>query len=143
IEEGIQKYIDKIDEMGGALEAIKKGYIQEEIVRSAYNYQKAVDYGEQVVVGVNEFATEEEPTPRLLEIDEGVEKRQIDRLRKLKRERDNEKVSRVLDKVRKVAESDENIMPVLIEAVKAYATVGEITDALRDVFGEYRQPSII
>ena len=143
IEEGIQKYIDKIDEMGGALEAIKKGYIQEEIVRSAYNYQKAVDYGEQLVVGVNEFTTEEEPTPRLLEIDEGVEKRQIDGLRKLKCERDNEKVSRVLDKVRKVAESDENIMPVLIEAVKAYATVGEITDTLRGVFGEYRQPSII
>jgi len=142
IEEGIQKYIDKIDEIGGALKAIDKGYIQREIMRSAYDYQKAVDSGEQIVVGVNEFTTEEESTPRLLEIDEKVEEKQIKGLRRLKRERDNEKVNRVLDKVRKVADSDENIMPVLIEAVKVYATVGEITDALRDVFGEYREPSI-
>jgi len=142
IEEGIQKYIDKIDEIGGALKAIDKGYIQREIMRSAYDYQKAVDSGEQIVVGVNEFTTEEESTPRLLEIDEKVEEKQIKGLRRLKRERDNEKVNRVLDKVCKVADSDENIMPVLIEAVKVYATVGEITDALRDVFGEYREPSI-
>lgn len=142
IAEGIQEYIDKIDEMGGALEAIKKGYIQKEIMRSAYNYQKAVDSGEQVVVGVNKFATEEEPALKLLEIDESAEKKQIERLRKLKRERDNEKVGQVLDKVHQVAKSNENIMPVLIEAVKAYATVGEIADALRDVFGEYREPSI-
>jgi len=142
IEEGIENYIDKIDEMGGALEAIKKGYIQKEIMRSAYNYQKAVDSGEQVVVGVNKFATEEEPALKLLEIDESAEKKQIERLRKLKRERDNERVSQVLDKVHQVAKSNENIMPVLIEAVKAYATVGEIADALRDVFGEYREPSI-
>jgi len=143
IEEGIENYIDKIDEMGGALEAIKKGYIQKEIMRSAYNYQKAVDSGEQVVVGVNKFATEEEPALKLLEIDESVEKQQIERLRKLKRERDNEQVSQLLDKVRQVAKSNENIMPVLIEAVKAYATVGEITDALRDVFGEYREPTML
>ncbi len=142
IEEGIQEYINKIDKMGGALEAIKKGYIQKEIMRSAYNYQKAVDSGEQVVVGVNKFTIEEEPALKLLEIDESVEKRQIERLIRLKRERDNERVSQVLDKVRQVAKSDENIMPVLIEAVKAYATVGEITDALRDVFGEYREPNI-
>jgi len=142
IEEGIQKYIDKIDGMGGALEAINKGYVQREIMRSAYNYQKAVDSGEQVVVGVNEFTTGEEPAPSLLEIDEEVQKKQTESLRKLKHERDNEKVNRILEKVRKVAEGDENIMPVLIEAVKAYATVGEITDALRGVLGEYREPSI-
>ena len=143
IEEGIKKYIATIDEMGGALEAIKSGYIQREITRSAYNYQKAVDSGEQVVVGVNKFTTEEEAELKLLEIDAGVERKQIERLRRLKQERDNGKVSQVLDKVRKVAKSDENIMPALIEAVKAYATVGEISDALRDVFGEYREPSII
>ncbi len=142
IEEGIQRYIDKIDEMGGALEAINKGYVQREIMRSAYNYQKAVDSGEQVVVGVNKFTTEEELTPDLFEIGEEVQKKQIERLRKLKHERNNEKVGRVLDKVRGVAGSDENVMPVLIEAVKVYATVGEITDALRDVFGEYREPNI-
>lgn len=143
IEEGIQEYITKIDEMGGALEAIKKTYVQREIRRSAYNYQKMVDSGEQVVVGVNKFTTEEEPELELLEIDENVEKKQIERLRRLKHERDNEKVSPVLDEVRQVAKNDENIMPVLIEAVKAYATVGEITDALRDVFGEYREPGIM
>jgi len=142
IEEGIQEYIKKIDEMGGALEAIKKGYIQREIMRSAYDYQKAVDSGEQVVVGINKFTTEEEPALKLLEIDESVEKKQVERLRKLRRERDNERVSQVLDKVHQVAESDKNIMPVLIEAVKAYATVGEIADTLRNVFGEYREPSI-
>jgi len=143
IEDGALKYIKKIDEMGGALEAIRRGYIQREIARSAYNYQKAVDSGEQIIVGVNKFTTEEEHPPRLLEVDEAVEKRQIERLRRLKQERDNKKVSEVLDKVRQVARTDENVMPVLIEAVKAYATVGEISDALREVFGEYREPSIL
>ncbi len=143
IEEGIDKYIAIIDEMGGASEAIKKGYIQREIRRSAYNYQREVDSGEQVVVGVNKFASEEEPALELLEIDEGVEKKQVERLSRLKRDRDNEKVSQVLDEVRQVAKGDENIMPVLIEAVKAYATVGEITDVMREVFGEYREPSIL
>ena len=143
IEEGIQKYIDKIDEMGGVLEAIKNGFIQREIMRSAYDYQRAVDSGEQVIVGVNKFTTEGERAPRLLEIDEAVEKKQIERLKKLKQERNNEGVSQVLNKVRQVAQSDENVMPVLIEAVKVYATVGEISNAFRDVFGEYREPNII
>ena len=143
IEEGIQKYLDKIDEMGGVLAAIKNGYIQREIMRSAYDYQRAVDSGEQVIVGVNKFTIEEERTPPLLEIDEAVEKKQIERLKKLKQERDDERVSQVLNKVRQVAQSDENVMPVLLEAVKAYATVGEISSVLRDVFGEYREPSII
>jgi len=143
IETGIKEYIDKIDDMGGALEAIKQGYIQKEITGSAYDYQKAVDSGEQVVVGVNRFTTEEEAEIQLLEIDESVEKKQIERLRRLRQARDNERVSQALDRVRRTAESDENIMPVLIEAVKTYATVGEITDALRDVFGEYREPNTL
>ena len=141
IEEGIQKYIATIDEMGGALEAIKNGFIQREIRRSAYNYQRAVDSDEQIIVGVNRFTTEEQLPPGLLEIDERVAKKQIERLKSLKRMRDKRKVSRVLDEVRQVAKSDENMMPVLIEAVRAYATVGEISDALRDVFGEYKEPS--
>ena len=143
IEEGVQKYIDAIDKMGGALGAIKKGYIQREIRRSAYNHQRAVDAGEQVVVGVNQYTTEEQPALELLEIDESVAKKQLERLGKLKSKRDNEKVRQVLDKVRQVAGSEENIMPVLIEAVKDYATVGEISDALRDVFGEYKEPSVL
>ena len=143
IEQGIQEQIDTVDEMGGALVAVKRGYFQREIMRSAYDYQKAVDSGEQVVVGVNQFTTDEESLIDILEIDEATEKKQVDRLTRLKQERDNEKVSQVLDKVRKVAGSDENIMPVMIEAVKAYATVGEISDALRDVFGEYRETDIL
>ena len=143
IEEGIQKYIDTIDEMGGAVEAVKAGYIQKEIMRSAYDFQKAVDSGEQVVVGVNKFTSKEESELDLFELPEEVEKKQVERLNRLRRDRDNEKVSQLLDKVRQVARSDENIMPVLIETVKAYATVGEISDALRDVFGEYREPSIV
>lgn len=143
IEQGIQEYIAKIDEMGGAPQAIKNGYIQREIRRAAYDYQRAVDSGEQVVVGVNMFATEEKPELPLFEMDESVETKQVERLRKLKAERDNEKVSHVLEKVRRVAVSDENIMPALIEAVKAYATVGEITKALRDVFGDYKEPNIL
>jgi len=96
-----------------------------------------------VVVGVNKFTVEEEQAPKVLEIGEEVEQRQIKRLKILKQERDNQKVSEVLDRVRNVAKSDENVMPALIEAVKAYATVGEISDALRDVFGEYQEPSIL
>ncbi|RZN67782.1 MAG: methylmalonyl-CoA mutase [Candidatus Methanolliviera hydrocarbonicum] len=144
IEDGIMEYIDKIDEMGGTLEAIKRGYIQKEIMNSAYGYQKAVDSGEQVIVGLNKFTdAETEEEVNLLEIGEEAEKKQVERLKRLKRERDNEKVTRALSKVRQVARSNENIMPVLVEAVKTYATVGEITDVLRDVFGEYREPTII
>jgi len=143
LEEGMKEYIKAIDEMGGAVKAIESGYIQKELVRSAYDYQTAVDSGEKVVVGVNRFCIEEELESELLEIDESVERKQTKRLKKLRMDRDNEKVSQALDKVRQVAKSNENIMPVLIEVVKTYATVGEITDALRDVFGEYQEISII
>lgn len=143
IEDRAMSYISEIDKMGGALEAIEKGYIQKEIASSAYNYQRAVDSGEQVVVGVNKFTVKGEQAPKTLEIGIEVEKRQLERLRRLKQERDNQKVNQVLDRVRKVAGSDENIMPVLIETVKTYATVGEISNALRDVFGEYREPNIL
>ena len=143
IEERAMRYITEIDRMGGALKAIERGYIQREIAQSAYSYQRAVDSGEQVIVGVNEFASEEKSDTEVLEIGAEVEKKQVARLEKLKRERDNERVSQVLGKVRDIARSDENIMPVLIEAVKAYATIGEISGALREVFGEYREPSLV
>ena len=143
LEKGILGYISEIDKMGGALKAIEKGYVQGEIAKSAYDYQKAVDSGEQVVVGVNKFATEGERIPETLEIGVETERKQVQRLRKLKKERDNQRVSQMLDRVRSVAKSDENIMPVMIDAVKVYATVGEISDALREVFGEYREPNIL
>jgi methylmalonyl-CoA mutase N-terminal domain/subunit len=129
--------------MGGATEAIKRGYIQWEIRRSAYNYQRAVDSGEQVVVGVNKFASTENKEVPILEIDESIEKKQIRRLRALKRNRNNKKVRKILDEVCQVAKSRDNTMPVFVEAVKAYATVGEISDALRDVFGVYKEPSML
>ncbi|HEY87214.1 MAG TPA: methylmalonyl-CoA mutase [Dehalococcoidia bacterium] len=143
IENKAMTYISEIDKMGGALKAIEKGYIQKEIATSAYNYQRAVDSGEQAIIGVNKFVVKEEHLLETLEIGIEVEQKQIERLRRLRQERDNQKVSEVLDRVRNVASSDENIMPVVIEAVKAYATVGEISDALRDMFGEYREPSIL
>jgi methylmalonyl-CoA mutase, N-terminal domain len=143
IEEGVWKYIQKIDEMGGALEAIRKGYVQSEISRAAYNYQRAVDNGEQVVVGVNKYTVKEDQPPILLEVEAAIEKKQVERLKKLKTERDNQKVKQMLEKVRQTARTEENLMPILIDAVKTYATVGEISDAMREVFGEYREPSIL
>jgi len=143
IEEGVNNYLQRIDAMGGALEAIRQGFVQSEIARSAYNYQVAVDAGEQVIVGVNKYTTKEEESPGILEVDESVQKKQIERLTILKRERDNKRVKEALEQIRQTAKSEENIMPVLIEAVKAYATVGEISDVLRDVFGEYREPGIL
>ncbi len=143
IEDKAMGYISEIDRMGGALKAIERGYIQKEISYSAYNYQRAVDSGEQVVVGVNQFVSQDEPEPEILEIGVETERKQVERLKRLKRERNNQRVNEVLGRVRGVARSSQNIMPVLVEAVKAYATVGEISDALRDVFGEYREPNIL
>lgn len=143
IESKVTAYLDDIDRMGGALKAIERGYIQQEIANSAYDYQVAVDSGEQVVVGVNRFVTDEDYTPKTLEIGVEVERKQIERLRRLRSERDNGKVGQTLDRVRTVAGGSENIMPVMIDAVKSYATVGEISNALRQIFGEYREPNIL
>jgi methylmalonyl-CoA mutase N-terminal domain/subunit len=142
LESKIMDYIAEIDKTGGALKAIEKGYVQREIANSAYDYQKAVDSGEQVVVGVNKYVAGGEETPETLEIGEETEMKQVESLRRLKEERDSKKVGEVLDRVLNVARSDENVMPVVIEAVKAYGTVGEISDALRKAFGEYREPNI-
>ncbi|OGO04943.1 MAG: methylmalonyl-CoA mutase [Chloroflexi bacterium RBG_13_54_8] len=143
LEKRVMEYVSEIDRMGGALKAIEKGYIQKEIANSSYDYQKAVDSGEQVIVGVNKFMTGERHVPGILEIGEEIEKKQAERLRRLKKERDTRKVNEALDRVRQVARGSENIMPVMIDAVKAYATVGEISDILRETFGEYREPNIL
>ncbi|RLC97297.1 MAG: methylmalonyl-CoA mutase [Chloroflexi bacterium] len=143
LEAKIMEYIAEIDNMGGALKAIEKGYVQREIANSAYDYQRAVDAGDLIIVGVNKYATTEEQLPETLEIGEETERRQIERLRKLKNERDSRRVDEALERVLEVAKSEENIMPAVIDAVKAYATVGEISDALRKAFGEYREPSIV
>jgi methylmalonyl-CoA mutase N-terminal domain/subunit len=142
IEEDIWKYIQKIDGLGGSLEAIRQGYIQREISRSAFNYQRAIDKGEQILVGVNKYAVKEKESRIAFEINSNTEKKQIERLNKLKRERNNPQVKQALNEVQRIALSNNNLMPVLIEAVKAYATIGEISDTLREVFGEYREPEI-
>ncbi len=129
--------------MGGAFKAIEKGYIQREISDSAYKYQRAVDAAERVIVGVNRCTTQGEPETEVLEIKAEIERKQIERLKKLKRERNSELVKEMLGRVREVAASSDNIVPVLIDAVKAYATVGEISDTLRALFGEFREPSIL
>jgi len=142
IERRALEYIEKIDEMGGALAAIERGFIQREIQESAYRYQRAVERGEQIVVGVNEFVVEEETTLRRLKVDPAVRERQIERLQALRERRDGEKVSALLGRLKRAAHTDENLMPLFVECVEAYATLGEICDVLRSVFGEYTPPML-
>ena len=138
-----QGYIDKIDELGGAASAIEKGFIQREIQDSAYRYQREIEKGERVVVGVNKFQVEEESPKDLLRVDPAVRVSQIEGLKRLKSERDNGRVTGILGELRKAAEGNDNLMPIILDAVKAYATLGEICDTLREVFGEYQPVSTI
>jgi len=145
IERRAQEYIDKIDEMGGMLVAIEKGYVQQQIQDSAYAYQRAIEKGEQIVVGVNKFQIEEKGTSRkILRVDPSMAEKQIARLKALKESRDNVKVKEALEEIRKAAKDESaNIMPKILEAVKVYATLGEICDVLREEFGEYRESIIL
>ena len=138
-----KEYIDKIDELGGAASAIEQGFIQREIQDSAYRYQREIEKGERVVVGVNKFQVEEESPKDLLRVDPAVRISQMERLKRLKSERDNARVRDILSELKNAAEGKENLMPIILDAVKAYATLGEICDALRDVFGEYQPVSTI
>ena len=137
IEKGAQEYIDRIEKMGGSVVAIEKGYIQEEISREAYKKQKEVEGKKRIIVGLNEYKTEDKEKREIMRVNPEVQKMQIERLHKVKKERDNKKVEQLLKKVREVAKSNENIVPTMIEAVKAYASIGEITGVLREVFGKY------
>jgi len=142
IEEEATKYIGKIDSLGGAVAAIEKGYIQREIVESAYRYQKEIESSKKVVVGLNKFTTEEKTPIPILRVDAAVEKRQIERLNRMKRKRNRMKVDNILNKLHRAAEGDQNLMPVILQAVKAYASLGEICGVLKEVFGEYKAPTI-
>ncbi|MBE3579644.1 MAG: methylmalonyl-CoA mutase family protein [Caldanaerobacter subterraneus] len=142
IEKKAMEYIEKIDKMGGATAAIESGYMQREIQNSAYNYQKEIESKEKIVVGVNMFQIEEEPPKNLLKVDPKVEELQKQKLKKLRKERDNEKVQKVLNDLKKACKGTDNLMPYILEAVKAYATLGEICGVMREVFGEYKAPSI-
>jgi methylmalonyl-CoA mutase, N-terminal domain len=137
IERRATEYIEKIDAMGGMLAAIEAGYPQREIERAAYDYQKAVEAGQEIVVGVNRFQIKEETTIPTLKIDPAFERAQVERLRKTRAERDNAAAKAALDEVERAARSGENLMPRIIAAVEAYATLGEVADAMRRVFGEY------
>ncbi|UCD70976.1 MAG: methylmalonyl-CoA mutase family protein [Syntrophobacterales bacterium] len=132
------EYIDKIDSMGGVVKAIESGFMQNEILNSAYAYQKAIEDRDLIIVGLNEFVTEEEPLRDILKIDPEVERYQKEKLARVKTERDLSRVRRTLEALREAAEGKENIVPPVLDAVRAYATVGEISDVLRAVFGEYR-----
>lgn len=143
IEERATKYIEEIDSLGGAVNAIEKGYMQHEITDSAYRYQKQIESKKKVVVGVNDFASQEQAPMKLLQIDPSIEKSLKERLKKIKGTRDSLKVNKSLDSLRSAAENeDENIIPSILTAVKEYATLGEICGVLKDVFGEYKPPSI-
>jgi len=143
IEEKAAKYIEQIDGMGGAVAAIEKGFMQREIVESAYRFQREVEAKKRSIVGVNDFLTEEKVPMKILQIDPEIEKKLVERLKQIKRQRNQAKVNDALNKLRKAAEEEElNLMPLIFRAVKEYATLGEMCDALREVFGEYKPPSI-
>ncbi len=143
IEKAAMEYIARIDELGGAAKAIDEGYIQREIMDAAYDYQRDVEEDRAIVVGVNKYQVEEETPQNLLRVDPIVGENQKEKLRELRAARDQKAVDSALSHLKVVAQSDENIMPAILEAVKTYATLGEITDVLREVFGEYKQAVIV
>jgi methylmalonyl-CoA mutase N-terminal domain/subunit len=136
-------YISRIDTMGGTLRAIESGFIQGEIQKAAYDFQRAVETKEQIVVGVNEFVAEEERGVPTLRMDDDIERTQIARLNALRAKRDSARVNSALAELQRRAATTENLLPAILAAVEAYATVGEISGALRRVFGEYQESVII
>ncbi|HVH25900.1 MAG TPA: methylmalonyl-CoA mutase family protein [Vicinamibacterales bacterium] len=143
LEDEAQASFDAIDRMGGMVEAIEIGFPQKEIAESAYRFQQAVERRERTIVGVNEFVQQDEPPVETLYIDERAGESQLVKLAKLRRERDGERVRRALDRLRAAAAGKENLMLPILEAVRGYATIGEMCDALRDVWGEYEETPVI
>jgi methylmalonyl-CoA mutase N-terminal domain/subunit len=143
IEAGAMAYIEKIDAQGGVLRAVESGYIQGEIQKAAYDYQSAVESKEQIVVGVNDFLAEEERAIPMLRIDSEIERAQVARVRSLRAKRDNAQTVAALAELERRAGTTENLLPAILNAVEAYATVGEISDTLRRIFGEYQETVVI
>jgi methylmalonyl-CoA mutase N-terminal domain/subunit len=143
IETNALAYLEKIDAMGGMLKAIERGYVQQEIQNAAYEYQRAVDHKEALVVGVNSFALDHEKSVPLQHIDESLERKQVERLKAVRAKRDQAKWAAAVKAVEDTARGTGNLMPVIVEAVEANATVGEISDAMRHVYGEYRETVVI
>ncbi len=142
MEEETYKYFDRVERLGGVIPAIEKGFFQREIADSAYRYQKEIDTSQRVIVGVNRYQLDEAPSIPILKMDEKGEERQIRRLQKLRKERDNSKVQSHLEQLRKAAEGDDNLMPFILNCIHSYATLGETCQVLRDVFGEYKEQAI-
>jgi methylmalonyl-CoA mutase N-terminal domain/subunit len=143
IEEKAAEYIEQIEGMGGAVAAIEKGFMQREITESAYRFQKEAEAKQRIIVGVNDFLSEEETPVKTLQVDRVVERKLVERLKETKRQRNETRVKESLTNLRRGAEQDGvNLMPLILEAVKQYATLGEICSTLRDAFGEYKPPSI-
>ncbi len=137
VEQKAMEYIKRIDEMGGAVAAIEAGYIQKEIAASAYQYQKQIETGEKIIVGQNKFTIDEKPITGLLTVDDSIRKVQIEKIRALKASRNNEEVKKSLQALETAAKDGTNVMPHILSATENYATLGEIADVMRKVFGEY------
>ena len=144
MEEQAFQYFDKIERAGGLLNAIKTGFIQREIAETAYRYQQEMEREERIVVGVNKYQVEEKMPIETLKINQEAQRRQVDRINRIRQTRDNRKVQQALEKLRKTFEDEgANSMYPIITAVKAYATLGEIMDVGRKVFGDYKEPPIL
>jgi methylmalonyl-CoA mutase N-terminal domain/subunit len=143
LEEEAYKYFDRVDSLGGVIPAIEKGFFQKEISDAAYRYEREIETKKRIVVGVNDFVLEDEAIKiPVLKIDPEVERRQIERLNKTRIERDNKKVEAALDGLRRASEGTENVMPHVVDAIRAYASVGEICGVWREVYGEWDEPKI-
>ena len=138
VEDKAWQLVEKIDAMGGSVSAIEEGFMQDEIARSAYEYQRNIESGEKIIVGVNKFQVQEKNDTPVFKIDDSIRQVQSDKLKALREKRNKEQVNACLQAIRKAAETNENLMPLVIEAVENYATLGEIADTLRNVFGEYQ-----
>lgn len=143
IEKKVVEYIEKIENIGGMVKAIEEGFVQREIGEASYKYQKEVEKNEQIIVGLNKFKTGSKVKNEILKINEEVEKKQKEKIRKLKENRDNAEVKKNLQKLKNAALNNENVMPYILSCVKAYATVGEISNLLREIFGEYNEAIIL
>ncbi len=143
MEEEAYKYFDRFDAMGGVIPAIEKGFPQREIANASYKYQREIEANKRIIVGVNDFVLEgEEITIPVLKIDPEIERKQVERTQRIRRERDKKKFEEALNALRKASEGADNVMPHIVNAVKAYATVGEICDVWRDIWGEWEEPKI-
>jgi len=143
METGAQAYFDTIDNMGGMVEAIERGFPQKEIAEASYRFQQAFERKEKIMVGVNDFVQTDDPPVNILYIDESASETQLAKLETLRKARDGDAVRRTLDALRATARGRANLMPSILDSVRAYATVGEMCDALRDVWGEYEEVPII